>query len=314
MRNLETESNWWPTWLLYTIWIGILAVLIFCPFLASRERRSRCFRICFCRCNDLADNEGISSFFTPTAVNIVRSYPIGDPRHVFTKKDAENETKTFIMKKLAPSTKVINDNDLVYNASKHSIEDLELGISNLDKEKSSSNIVHPEEDDQNNRVSVSRIEDTELEVSGLDKETSVSKLVHPEEDEQNNRIRSFTAATLPSSTDYFDEANFDVALKLPDTTMPLKRDENDNHDGKQRHVSAECAICLAVYASGDKVAWSSLDCKHAFHEQCIIEWLMTLGKKANRGRQITVLQHHLCKFKMVCPVCRQDFILNATSE
>ena len=76
-----------------------------------------------------------------------------------------------------------------------------------------------------------------------------------------------------------------------------------------RCVSAECSICLNPYTVGDNVSWSALDCSHAFHQTCIVEWLMTLGKKANnRGGTTVVRQNDLCTFKMVCPICRQDFI------
>mmetsp|Transcript_48998 Transcript_48998/g.147580 ORF Transcript_48998/g.147580 Transcript_48998/m.147580 type:complete len:265 (-) Transcript_48998:272-1066(-) len=51
-----------------------------------------------------------------------------------------------------------------------------------------------------------------------------------------------------------------------------------------------CAVCLSRYKAGDTIIWSSNDqCSHAFHEQCIISWLMK-----NR--------------KLQCPCCRQNFI------
>ena len=84
-----------------------------------------------------------------------------------------------------------------------------------------------------------------------------------------------------------------------------------------RCVSSECAICLEGYALGEKVTWSPLGCNHAFHQECIVEWLMTLGEKACRDVSTTsdtIMQHSLCKFDMVCPICRKDFIANAVSK
>eukprot|EP00980_Cylindrotheca_fusiformis_P008136 scaffold1727_cov133-Cylindrotheca_fusiformis.AAC.39 len=57
----------------------------------------------------------------------------------------------------------------------------------------------------------------------------------------------------------------------------------------ERTVPGGCAICLEPYKEGDSVAWSKEDtCKHAFHTECIIQWL---AKKEDPK----------------CPCCRQDF-------
>ncbi len=112
-----------------------------------------------------------------------------------------------------------------------------------------------------------------------------------------------------------------TGLQLPAPSMSLESLQKDKaaqdlvktQKGVSiRCVSAECSICLNPYTVGDKVSWSALDCSHAFHQTCIVEWLMTLGKKANsevvRLGGMEVRQNDLCTFKMVCPICRQDFI------
>ena len=59
---------------------------------------------------------------------------------------------------------------------------------------------------------------------------------------------------------------------------------------KCRKVPNNCAICLSSYEIGDKVVWSSNEtCHHAFHEDCILEWLI----KMQEGTP--------------CPCCRQEF-------
>eukprot|EP00934_Nitzschia_sp_Nitz4_P006996 Nitzschia sp. Nitz4//scaffold278_size24532//5324//6238//NITZ4_008373-RA/size24532-augustus-gene-0.11-mRNA-1//1//CDS//3329545369//6986//frame0 len=51
-----------------------------------------------------------------------------------------------------------------------------------------------------------------------------------------------------------------------------------------------CAICLGEYDVGDKVVWSSnSECNHAFHEDCILDWLIKM-------QPLTP-----------CPCCRQEF-------
>lgn len=59
----------------------------------------------------------------------------------------------------------------------------------------------------------------------------------------------------------------------------------------QKTISNQCAICLCDYTKGDKVVISSNNsCPHAFHQDCIIEWLV----KMQDGTP--------------CPCCRQTFV------
>lgn len=49
-----------------------------------------------------------------------------------------------------------------------------------------------------------------------------------------------------------------------------------------------CAICLVEYQDGDEISWShNSSCGHAFHHDCIIEWLLTRDE---------------------CPCCRRDYL------
>jgi hypothetical protein len=60
--------------------------------------------------------------------------------------------------------------------------------------------------------------------------------------------------------------------------------------GKKRTVPNCCAVCLCSYEEGETVVWSSnRACKHAFHQECVIEWLI----KMQDGTP--------------CPCCRQEF-------
>lgn len=55
-----------------------------------------------------------------------------------------------------------------------------------------------------------------------------------------------------------------------------------------RREPAYCAVCLAEYETGDAIVWSlNPDCKHVFHDDCILTWL-SRGKKR-------------------CPCCRKQF-------
>jgi hypothetical protein len=54
-----------------------------------------------------------------------------------------------------------------------------------------------------------------------------------------------------------------------------------------RAVPNVCAICLEAYKPDETVVWSSnIDCSHAFHQDCILDYLVKLKVKA--GYCITV--------------------------
>lgn len=52
-----------------------------------------------------------------------------------------------------------------------------------------------------------------------------------------------------------------------------------------------CAVCLGAYETGDTVVWScNSECSHAFHLECILEWLVKIHDGSTP-----------------CPCCRQEF-------
>lgn len=67
-----------------------------------------------------------------------------------------------------------------------------------------------------------------------------------------------------------------------------------------RSVPNCCAVCLSNYDVGDVVVWSpNQTCQHAFHHECILEWLVKMYKQ----RGIEMIQHN------ACPCCRQEFAI-----
>jgi hypothetical protein len=73
-----------------------------------------------------------------------------------------------------------------------------------------------------------------------------------------------------------------VPTTLTTTTvmgMILVEEESDaEHDGdgesRARLADTICSICLLGYEEGDHIAWSrNPACNHAFHEECIVQWL-----------------------------------------
>mmetsp|Transcript_388 Transcript_388/g.641 ORF Transcript_388/g.641 Transcript_388/m.641 type:complete len:331 (-) Transcript_388:54-1046(-) len=79
---------------------------------------------------------------------------------------------------------------------------------------------------------------------------------------------------------------------------------------EKRSVPIFCAICLSEYEECDRVCWSSnIECSHVFHEDCVLQWLTSSGKKRSMSQHFT--EHptdaELLKNEF-CPCCRQDFI------
>lgn len=88
---------------------------------------------------------------------------------------------------------------------------------------------------------------------------------------------------------------------LEDEPVVCNETDEDSHlhlrlpvrckNGIHRTVDAHCAICCSGYEEDDNVVWSGLECKHAFHNECILPWL-SKGKKR-------------------CPICRHWFVPGA---
>lgn len=56
-----------------------------------------------------------------------------------------------------------------------------------------------------------------------------------------------------------------------------------------RRVPNCCAVCLGRYRTGERIVWSN-NCIHAFHCECILDWLVKVQRD-----------------KTPCPCCRQEF-------
>ena len=79
---------------------------------------------------------------------------------------------------------------------------------------------------------------------------------------------------------------------------------------EKRSVPIFCAICLSEYEKCDRVCWSSnAECSHVFHEDCILQWLISSGKKRSTNQYFTrqPTDEELLENEF-CPCCRQDFI------
>ena len=80
---------------------------------------------------------------------------------------------------------------------------------------------------------------------------------------------------------------------------------------EERAVPIFCAICLTKYEISDRVCWSSnSECSHMFHEDCMLRWLVVLGRKRSERKRFSTnpSERKMLDFELTCPCCRQGFI------
>lgn len=65
-------------------------------------------------------------------------------------------------------------------------------------------------------------------------------------------------------------------------------------------IQSGCAICLDPYEVGDAIVWSSnKQCRHAFHQDCILDYFLHLHKNDKEEEEVAATAP--------CPCCRQSF-------
>jgi len=99
---------------------------------------------------------------------------------------------------------------------------------------------------------------------------------------ENNNTDGMTVNLVNAGPDEKD----DIILK---TLQSIRSNLNISIDGKtSEHSHKMCSICCEAYVKGDDIAWSKNDnCCHAYHTDCIMEWLMKHDD---------------------CPMCRNDYL------
>jgi len=120
-------------------------------------------------------------------------------------------------------------------------------------------------------------------------------------EEKKTKLRIFGSKGKEGTKDTKEE---------PKTTGLVKKSE-------RRSCTIFCAICLAEYEVGERVSWSSNpDCNHVFHEDCVAQWLVALGRTKSKMQRFPEdpTEAQLLNYQLECPCCRQEFISRGQAE
>jgi hypothetical protein len=124
---------------------------------------------------------------------------------------------------------------------------------------------------------------------------------------------------------YTDDSNKYISLPAAGVNVSViledNKDDAINSNQNQRDVPIGCAVCLCEFEPSVRVTWSSNpQCPHVFHEDCIMNWMLAVGRKKIRPipgepeDPPAQTEKDVVNFPMLCPCCRQNFVSPADDE
>ena len=115
-----------------------------------------------------------------------------------------------------------------------------------------------------------------------------------------------------------DEAHDDNNNDDTDNATQQNNKTSKQHKRSRREVPIFCSICLSEFNLHQQICWSSNSaCTHVFHSDCMIQWLVSLGRKHSTTKRFTLNpteRQLLGHYELQCPCCRQEFIKSALIE
>jgi len=136
-----------------------------------------------------------------------------------------------------------------------------------------------------------------------DNSSSSSNLNRSSDDNGDSTASKGTLDTALVHSD-IEEAASSSSSSSSDLQAKQQRD-HEYHHHHYRQVPIFCSICLSEYELSQSICWSNNhQCTHAFHTECMIQWLVTLGRKQSLNKRFT----RYPKDELQCPCCRQEFV------
>jgi hypothetical protein len=139
---------------------------------------------------------------------------------------------------------------------------------------------------------------TEEEDNGFDQRLNEVVYDILQSDEFIDFISSLAMSSIASTIQYADDEDYLYTTSNYDLTWPamttLYIGDGEEEEAKEEiewnitrydgEEDEECSVCLIDFEQGDNVI--RLQCKHIFHEQCIMEWSMHKAECPNCREKI----------------------------
>ncbi|KAL7550833.1 hypothetical protein ACHAWF_017817 [Thalassiosira exigua] len=111
--------------------------------------------------------------------------------------------------------------------------------------------------------------------------------------------------------------DMDAEEKAEEVKTLEEGETSEPKGGERRSCSIFCAICLMEYEPDGRVSWSSNpECTHVFHEDCMVNWLVTLGRTKSKMQRFAEdpTEFQLLNYRLECPCCRQSFVAGTGAD
>jgi len=323
-NSLLSNSNF-----LIVVWVFSFVLFLCTPFFVNRRRRLlwwRRFR--YCRWDVYVEPDRDPEWYRLALERYdayrARAAELEEAarRNQLSKEEEEEIRKLFLMERMSGYTMEINPDSILTREEGGNEQDLVaskvVASKDLENQVSTDVSEDTEESDEEPDEESGEMPDKPDEVPDKDAPIEEPNASTHEEGSQTEKEHAQTKDGEEADTDDVDaiditlmhESNNFIMLPPPGTSLakqalPL------------REVPSGCAICLSEFEEGDRVTWAANeDCPHAFHEDCVLQWMLSVGHKTSRRRQRFDIDSDANRdpvasatnFPMLCPCCRQQFI------
>ena len=180
-------------------------------------------------------------------------------------------------------TKTTVDTDIESNMN----TDIEAGATDKDTKEEKSSVIQTDSSIQEG-TNENSSKDSDVKKESLQAETlnNTTNAIDTPLDLECGLIFATKDEPKDTATDHDEETATKQSM-----LYSLDVDAGEVHLPNEKSFPNSCAICLCPYYPEERIVWSSNpDCPHAFHSECILEWLV----KMQDGSP--------------CPCCRREFV------